>query len=1358
MYVLNGRKSGIKKFRVRAVSLTGTLALLIASLGGAVPLLTQTAFAIGDRVVCSAPAPTCTDATVQSAVTNASAGDTIDIQSDQTITSSIAINKKLTIESTNGSTITTTGSDYVFNVQAGADGTTISHLNFVKSDSAGNTAMLTIDANDVQISENHFSGQYMTSADPTTRGLEVSGVSGITISGNSFTNLRQPAYINNATGTVTNNYTAHTRGWVVVSESNITFTGNTWGTGADRNAVDIAIVKDNPVGVDNYLTDLIATSNANNQAVIEDQAPSTPVMSDVFVDDSAAAGGNGYPIAPYQTISPAISRAVSGGRIHVAAGTYSESVTVNKALTLDGAQAGNDARSGRADASAESALNGNFKITSDNVTVDGFTITSANPININGGSSHNTNEAVKNNIVNVSGGTGISLNSDSTTISQNKFSMTNGIAIVASNNPWKDMSITNNAFTGTSYLDINFIGSKSYDATNPANAINTDVTVSGNTSDTHTSNFLMSTFIDGFTISNNHITDKTGSAIVLGGNDSNVTITGNTVGTTGSAVTSYQYTDSGHPGWPAWPANGKITVNHNDFSGSATGVNIAQGSVDASDSPVNATGNWWGAVNGPKDTISGDSSIPETNPSGSGAAALGAVKYGAWCTVADCSLNSSSTPGQATDLHAKFQYDSSNVADGTYLSYTAKSGGNNLELLWSAPDGLVTGYHILATYPDGSQHTFYQGPNTNAWLAAYDGFGQHGNGKYVYQVVSVNGNGTSAPSSGFTLYYDNTKPTVAFTAPTPSANSYQTGNFDIGYTASDNVALKSVNVSLYDTDSSHSNHWVATCYANGSEAGATDFGTCTVHIPASTPDGKYYIQVGAQDRALNWSVNQTRTIYIDRATLAAPTLNSPQNNAVVNGASITNSWSSVSGADKYEYESFNSSNTSGTPRYDATFAGTSKTATNVADGTVFYWRVRAIDQYGKPGSWSDLWKVTVDSTAPAAQITAPGNNLLSGTVTISGTVTDTNPDHYYLVIKNSSGHIVAGPGTVNSATVHSYSWDTTKVADGTYTIDLESRDAAGNKDAGSTATKTVIVDNTAPDTPAANPAAGDYNGTQSVELSSDDAGSGVASIYYTIDGSTPDSNSTPYAGPISVSVDTTIKAIAYDNAGNASAVFTAAYGIAPVISGEGSIDVTTSSITLVWTTNEPATSRVIYDTAPHSSLGSGPNYGYAFSTAETDTSPKVTSHSVTITGLTPGTKYYFRTVSHGSPESVSTELSSITKAPSSNGSTTPTFVITPVLNVSTTAGQFFGTATVGGSGGTGTTGNVLGASTTTPNDSDGSGHVKGDSTTVQNQKDETISKSSNLLGLGWWWLPVIVVLSLVIGGLLRRAGGTEKSS
>lgn len=76
-------------------------------------------------------------------------------------------------------------------------------------------------------------------------------------------------------------------------------------------------------------------------------------------------------------------------------------------------------------------------------------------------------------------------------------------------------------------------------------------------------------------------------------------------------------------------------------------------------------------------------------------------------------------------------------------------------------------------------------------------------------------------------------------------------------------------------------------------------------------------------------------------------------------------------------------------------------------------------------------------------------------------------------------------------------------------------------------------------------------------------------------------------------------------------------------------DVTQNSAIIRWTTNRVADSRVIYDTVSHANISgqSAPNYGYANSTATSDTTTKVTEHAVTVTGLSANTQYFFRVIS-----------------------------------------------------------------------------------------------------------------------------------
>jgi len=89
-----------------------------------------------------------------------------------------------------------------------------------------------------------------------------------------------------------------------------------------------------------------------------------------------------------------------------------------------------------------------------------------------------------------------------------------------------------------------------------------------------------------------------------------------------------------------------------------------------------------------------------------------------------------------------------------------------------------------------------------------------------------------------------------------------------------------------------------------------------------------------------------------------------------------------------------------------------------------------------------------------------------------------------------------------------------------------------------------------------------------------------------------------------------------DSSGNESRsgghTFTTLDAIPPAIEGAHATDVTATSATVAWTTSEVATSLVVY----------GPSASYG-STTRQDMS-LVTSHSVSLTGLSPQTTYHYK--------------------------------------------------------------------------------------------------------------------------------------
>jgi hypothetical protein len=101
----------------------------------------------------------------------------------------------------------------------------------------------------------------------------------------------------------------------------------------------------------------------------------------------------------------------------------------------------------------------------------------------------------------------------------------------------------------------------------------------------------------------------------------------------------------------------------------------------------------------------------------------------------------------------------------------------------------------------------------------------------------------------------------------------------------------------------------------------------------------------------------------DFESAASPILSSPANNAFVSNAVLVNTWQPSSGAARYIYESYNDAAATSVRVTDTT-TDTSQSTTDIANGTMLWWRVKAVDAEGNAGAWSDLWQVTIDRTAP----------------------------------------------------------------------------------------------------------------------------------------------------------------------------------------------------------------------------------------------------------------------------------------------------------------------------------------------------------------------------------------------------------
>lgn len=326
------------------------------------------------------------------------------------------------------------------------------------------------------------------------------------------------------------------------------------------------------------------------------------------------------------------------------------------------------------------------------------------------------------------------------------------------------------------------------------------------------------------------------------------------------------------------------------------------------------------------------------------------------------------------------------------------------------------------------------GTTTSATLTKTIGSLGLADGTYTIKAAAEDLNGNYATPKTLTITIDNVKPTITVKPESVGSN----GTFS-------NVSFK-----LYDANK------IDRLTLNGVEKNLTDSTYSDLNgVTAGTFGG-----VEGQNTLVVYDVAGNATTYtftID-VSAATPTLVSPADGASVNGASVTQSWSTTdTDINHYVYESYNDAAATSL-RFSTTYTGTSKTATNVPDGTVYYWRVKAVDNYGNESAWSPLWKLTIDDTAPTVSIDSPTSGSFFGNnaqVPITGTTGDAVA--YTLKIgRNGQAPVVNVTGTSFS----SYNWDTTGLATGSYTASLTGTDAAGNTSAPSEIV--INIDNTPP--------------------------------------------------------------------------------------------------------------------------------------------------------------------------------------------------------------------------------------------------------------------------------------------------------
>jgi hypothetical protein len=302
------------------------------------------------------------------------------------------------------------------------------------------------------------------------------------------------------------------------------------------------------------------------------------------------------------TIQGAINMASNGDTIQVAAGTYPESVNVNKTLTLLGAQANNDARTRSGAPATESVVNGAnpFAFNANNIVLNGFTVQGSTNTglvagiwtNPSTGQGHKIlNNIVQNNVF------GLYLNGANNVVQFNLFRNNNTTGASNGNGIYSDLGLSNTLIDNNAFS--NNTNAAAVITSTPTGPTSTNLTISNNTAD---NSFALGKTTSS-TITRNTVTNSPGSGISLFGGDVGITITCNTLqnGSIGINVSDPF----------GFGPNANVVAHQNNIVGnSIAGLQVVPGSHTGT---LDATRNWWGSASGPIPTGTGNAVVGDAS-------------------------------------------------------------------------------------------------------------------------------------------------------------------------------------------------------------------------------------------------------------------------------------------------------------------------------------------------------------------------------------------------------------------------------------------------------------------------------------------------------------------------------------------------------------------------------------------------------------------------------------------------------------------------------------------------------------------------------------------------------------------------
>ena len=450
----------------------------------------------------------------------------------------------------------------------------------------------------------------------------------------------------------------------------------------------------------------------------------------------------------YATIQAAVNAAAAGATINVDAGTYDETVTVSKSLTIRGAQAGVDARNARGAESIVYATQTVFNITANDVTIDGFTVEgdcadigSADGAGVLMAPSihgtHVVNNIIQNNV------TGIYLSNNSNTdlcliqhnLIQNNFEKNNNWATKEENGSrgiYTDGSVsggylTNVLIDSNKLFNSNFSGGDEDEGMIALQALTAgkqfNIAITNNYIGNE-SKALLATNVTNLVFIGNTCTgldDGSSGPVRFEGNANVVDIQYNTIdGNSGPGVAA---DSSGVAG----DSSDFVVDNNNIYNNDGIGV-LTIASVY--DGPLVAVGDWWGNASGPGGDGPGTGQAVWANGnSGHGVspkgAAGGTVTFSPWATAL---INITAIPVPAAPSAFSIAALSSSQIQ---LNWTASMSTATSQLIQRSTDGI--NFTTIATVP--------------SLLNSYTDTNLAGSTKYFYRVIASNATGNSAATA-----------------------------------------------------------------------------------------------------------------------------------------------------------------------------------------------------------------------------------------------------------------------------------------------------------------------------------------------------------------------------------------------------------------------------------------------------------------------------------------------------------------------------------------------------------------------------------------------------------------------------------